>query len=533
MLLINRSLILSLILAVLLVPSGCNQDDPETPWNEATTTDTAINVETIAGEAATVIYGGEEQSGVVRVPENALMGVIKEGTPYLYHPALGQNVELSEETSRQALAYFILGMDGSETATNSRTAARGDPSVVTLGPGDKTTDATGLTIRRAMVKNNNKHILSVENTFNRWAGLKLPDGTEKMIPPAGRAFDANFCRWLSANEYSWLVQDVWPDEDNPYAHFASTETAQLETASVGDIHIVGATWRANPYNWLSGGSPPYLTEAQQQGKFYELVNIMDLYYVLLEGVKHIVGAAMPLECFDTAFGVFANWLEANSFKIASGDQSIRDHFYTILKEDYYNSLTNCKGVVVSVGIWEVVQTLIDLMALFDWLIEDIYLNAPFIYSLPAYGKIRLASDNPCDALADISLSLGETDIQGNKPASQWCSADLRIENTNSDRDIYIIYTRDGQTWDFRRGLVSLPDDVSAGAEVSLINAYSYTWLKDESCEENSVKAIAAIYAHDFLDTTCKDEYDYVLENDALPEGISAVSVIDTDPCTCP
>lgn len=525
------SLLTAVLASVLLVPAGCGPDDPDTPWNEAATTYTTVSTAAVAGQGGTLLYDGREQTGTIRVPENALMGVVRDGKAYLYHPALGQDVQLSDETSRQALALFIMGRLEADAAAGLSAAA--DDTATTLGPGDAATTPTGVRIRRGRLTNNGKIILNVENKYNRWVGLRFADGKTSLIPPAGRSFDSNLCRWLNANDYGWLVQEVWPEDDNPYAAFASTDTAVVETASAGDVDIVGATWRAAPYQWVAGRSPPGLAEARATGKFFELVNIMDLYYVLLEGVKHIGGAAIPLECFDIAFGTFANWLEANSLAIASGDTSIREQFYRVLTEDYYNSLVNCKGVVASVGIWEVIQTAVDLIALFDWFVEDIYLNAPFIYSLPAYGRVRLASDNPCDALAVMSLRAGEVEITGNFPSSQWCEADVYVANNSAERDIYVIYTRDGTTWDFKRGLTSLPNTVQAGSEEPIINAYTYYWPQGGTCSESGVKAIAAFYVPTLLDGACSDEHDYVLDNHALPPGITAVDVDDANSCECP
>jgi hypothetical protein len=533
MLITHRVLAITAFLTVLVLPAGCTQDDPETPWDEGATPETSINVDDIAGEAGTVIYNGQEQSGTIRVPANALIGVAVDGRGFLYHPALGRGVELSDDTSRKALACFVFGLDDVDPAApGGRVAASDEAPVVTLGPGDATLNATGLSISRSRVKNGKNHILNVHNRFNRWAGLQLPDGTAKMIPSAGRLFDANTCRWLASSPFKFLVDPIWPEE-GAYAHFASTDAAIFETAAVGDVHIVGATWRAQPYNWFSGGSPPYLADAQRLGKFYELVNIMDMYYVFLEGIKHIGGAMITMECVDVAFGVWANYLESNSLAIASGDASVREHFYQVLKEDFYNSLINCAGVVATQGFWEVFQTLVDLFALFDWFVEDIYLNAPFVYNLPAYGKVRLASDNPCDAAADITIRVGDAEFQGSKPGSQWCRSSLYVTNNSADKNIYVIYTVDGETWDFKRGLMTLPDDITAGYEQGITGAYSYEWPHDGTCQEQGIKSIAAFYKSDLLSSACKDEYDYVLENKALPPGISATSVVDGDPCRCP
>jgi hypothetical protein len=239
------------VFAAMAVVNGFVQD-PE--WKEF---ETAVNidVDALGGQDATVIYQGKTQSGAIQVPANELMGVIIDGKAYLYHPTMGEDVTFSETTSRQALALFMFGLDYSDVSApdNPFIFSQTVPEPKILGPGDDTIDDTGVWISRLERETNTgEMILNAENNYNRWVGLKFSDGSTRLLPPSGRIFDSNICRWLSSTEYRWLVQAVWPDEDNPYAHFASTDRAVIETAATGDAHIVGATWRALPYNWYTG-----------------------------------------------------------------------------------------------------------------------------------------------------------------------------------------------------------------------------------------------------------------------------------------
>jgi hypothetical protein len=53
-------------------------------------------------------------------------------------------------------------------------------------------------------------------------------------------------------------------------------------------------------------------------------------------------------------------------------------------------------VLRTIGIGEIIQTLIDLVAFFDWFYEDLLLNDAQELNLPAYGKIHLKGDTPAD-----------------------------------------------------------------------------------------------------------------------------------------
>ena len=88
-------------LAALLFCGGCpGMGDPAAQGLPDDLPTVVLSAEQVAGPGGILLYHGEEITGQVTVPENAILGAVKDGEVYLYHPALGDD-ELSEYNSRQ------------------------------------------------------------------------------------------------------------------------------------------------------------------------------------------------------------------------------------------------------------------------------------------------------------------------------------------------------------------------------------------------------------------------------------------------
>ncbi|MCP4626025.1 MAG: hypothetical protein GY850_21310, partial [bacterium] len=400
--------LLFILISLLII--ACSRDDPETPLDESEVEQVTIKAADIAGPDGTIIYQGEEKTGSVRVPENALVGVMKDGEPYLYHPSLGE-VDLTAETSRRAVGLFIEGLlnDESFAAVAARRAGSND-TPAELGPDDDLLMSSGLALHR--FKRKDLIRFTVENLVNRWVGLKLPDGTTRLIPPRARKFDSNMARWLVSEGHADIAKSLLQHSEDPYQSIASLYKAEVDSEKTGDVEIFGATFRAGnhmgPYDL-----PPGTEEARAADRdFYNLVNMFDLYYVVLEGMKYIGSTVITLECLDIAFGAMANLGGYGFFSFLSEDEGVSEYFSKVLKEDFYNSLYNCAYVAGSFGVWEIVQTFFDIVGALNWIEEDIATPDPIVMKAACYEKFELVSDNPCSLHTYLDFEYGEIEQTG-------------------------------------------------------------------------------------------------------------------------
>ena len=69
-----------------------------------------LNAYDLGGQGSKIVYKGFETTGQVPVDMNHLVGIIKDGKVYFYHPAQG-DVQVSSRQSREALGMFLGGMD--------------------------------------------------------------------------------------------------------------------------------------------------------------------------------------------------------------------------------------------------------------------------------------------------------------------------------------------------------------------------------------------------------------------------------------
>ncbi|UCF93806.1 MAG: DUF4214 domain-containing protein [Desulfobacterales bacterium] len=155
----------------------------------------------IAGPGGTLVYMGAEYTDEVEVPHQSLVGVIKDGKAYLYHPALGR-VPLSEDTSRRAVAQFVMGAD---LQSKKSTPAAGLYRSVALEPGDAFDMKTRVHVSR---EGDNVRIV---NKVNRWVAVKVFNGTDVQVyylPPAARTLDSNMTRWVASDETVDLFKRV-------------------------------------------------------------------------------------------------------------------------------------------------------------------------------------------------------------------------------------------------------------------------------------------------------------------------------------
>lgn len=341
----------------------------------------AVWARQIAGSGSKLIFAGYEFDSQLRVPANALMGIVRDGEAFLYHPALG-NAELSRETDRIAMAHFILGL---RAETNDPMAKR----LVRLGKTVEPMERVELKTNVSLVRPDENTIRLVNNA-NRWVAVVTSEGSRTyFLPPASRTFDSNLCRWLTREGYD-LPKSIFDEGEDIIEYFSTTDSLEIDVSS-GTVETYAACIRVLP-EILIGQDVPMRDEAwQKDAPLVLLVNIIDIYYVMMEGLKHLVGL-VPVECLDAAFGYVANWLEGNLLGLWTGEERIRQQWYRIIDQNVRDSLLNCEVFGATLGVWELINTLWDLIAFIDWFVEDVFLRAPGIVGFWAYDSIELTED---------------------------------------------------------------------------------------------------------------------------------------------
>ncbi len=359
-------------------------DDNST--EEAITDDGAKTVtlvaEKIAGPGGKLLYEGVEYNGQVDVPTNALVGVIKDSNGYLYHPAMGTNIDFSSESDKVAMGYFMISHH-SEATNVSQSNISQDPTfsgitMKVLPNNEETELATKIKIKRV------DNTLTITNNASRWAAVKIIEGDSfkrYYLLPINQGFDANILRFIENN--SELKEDGMKFED-----FRATALS-VNVSSSAIIETYGASFRGIPWFVAQGKWPEGAATAwNQDHAFVLMLNTLDLYHTVFEGFKHVLGLA-PLECVDIISGALLNGIEAEYLGTLTQEERIKTDLYKIWKTDIYNSTLNCIGTLGTIGIWEIFNTYWDIVGLSSYWVKDVMLIENAILYGAAYEKTSL------------------------------------------------------------------------------------------------------------------------------------------------
>ncbi len=510
---IATSLWLMVILFTPFFSTGCDRDKSVT-----------LIAGDIVGDNGTLLYQGQEYTGTQRVSvqKNDLVGALMNGKPYLYCPLLG-DVALSENTSRKAVAYSLLGSPADSQALPSMVQTAASSTPVELEKGETVTLQSMVKIKRMKLLNPALDKIEVKNLARRWVACKLPDGTVKLIPPAGKAWDSNACRWLTSQKLqipAWML-----DGDDPESFFASLDTIQLDVTP-GEIQIFGAVWQIAPQAKLSSsGWPPSTDEAWKADyDLYWWLNAYGFAYFLGEGVRNFISTLSIIECFDAAIVTFFNKL--NSFFGSYLDPSINEFFDQVQDEDLRNSFNGCLAIIPTLGRSEIVSSFFDFVALFDWFTEDIITEYAHLLKVKSFDTVKITEKTSgCDASQYLSFRAGDEEIT-DQTGGQYCESDLYIKNTSPNTIWLASYIEDEKKWSCAVGYF-LCESLEPGEEVTLVNNYKY-WLKPTGeCVPVRTKKFIAVN-----DTkACEAQFHTLTVDGTMPSGVS-IKEYDADVCRC-
>ena len=414
---------LSVGLAALSLFGGCPPAEDQSAQDTLPDGQPALvlSAQEVAGPGGILIYQGEEITGDVAVPENALLGAVKDGQVYLYHPALG-NEELSEYNSRRAVGYFLMGLTLPSKAPALRMK---DPLVV----GGLTKMKTGVLVQRDTATK-----CRVENASARWVALKT-------------RFSATHTRhnFLPAAESNVPTTIIDIIDQATVGMFSTSSVRTIEVPEMA-IESYGAVIRAYPLLLLPGAEQRYrhtfrgMADAMVHDlNLYTRVNSLDLTYSVFEGLKNLGRIVSPFECIDLVIPeTLIGSAETLTMNLLNADDETMRKITLEYAKNLINSLVSC---VVEVALGGPTNPAgLTVMAINEF--SDIVGGAKWVVDTALFGPSDAVTYSPFDRLElarpvlprSISMDgtlqdAGDRFTLTTEPALLSQGANLRIEYT--------------------------------------------------------------------------------------------------------
>jgi hypothetical protein len=356
-------------------PAGDDQGAQDWPADGQPTV--VLSAEQIAGPGGVLIYQGQEITGSVTVPENAILGAYQDGQIYLYHPALGSE-ELSEYNSRRAVGYFMAGLS---TPSKAPALMMRDP----LAIGAAIKMKTGVAVRRDTVTK-----CRVENLSARFVALKTVfDGSK------------NKHAFLPAAELGFPTSVLDLLDQATVGIFSSSSIRTIDTPELA-IESYGSVARAVPLLMLPGAEDRYRDTYRGMAKamvydldLYSRVNSLDIAYTAYEGIKNIGRVVSPFECIDLVIPeVMIGGAETVTIGLLESDDMVMRKVALDYIKNLINSLV---GAIVELAAGEFTNPVgLTAMAVNEF--TDIVGLAKWIADVAVAGTIDCVSYAPFDRL---------------------------------------------------------------------------------------------------------------------------------------
>ncbi len=350
-----------------------------------------LDAATLGGTGGVIVYQGREFRGKVAVPNNALVGVIKNGQSYLYHPALG-NAEISVDNSRRALGYLF-----NQISTNPAVAKRLKSiakETLTQDPiplNQETLLSTGLTIKASAPTKS-----FIQNSTKRWAAVKTMtgDGPVFLSPQDQlRGF-----AWLDSATVTKIVQTLQTLQYG--ANVIDDSSRNMTGAPVkayGSV-VYGmnllfeheySNLLTNPNvpqrvkDWMKYVHSPYTQDevatelsklaaktvtplADDPALFFRL-NALEYGMFVINAIKSLAGA-IPSECVEVIFrSVIGNALQTTWATALTMDPFYFADFATKMGWEMTTAYLQCGAEMATGGTSSVVSNLLDAISFCAWL----------------------------------------------------------------------------------------------------------------------------------------------------------------------
>jgi hypothetical protein len=336
----------------------------------------------VAAPGATIVSQGQTFTNAAALAPEALAAVIRNGKTYLYHPALG-TAPLSDQNSRRAVGYFIVGMSGGD-AVSAAGAFR--PQGVFPGGADRVSMKTGVDL--SYEGQDTALLIRAVNGTRRWAAAlgDTPGETARYLPLRASTVPS---------EYFEFVDKIGEYLEWGTIKIIGTETgAQVRANPAGTVKTYGAFWRAVPW-YKSRGLPPELLGINpDDAKILATLTTVDMFYFIAEGIRAIVGVASPSECADIVLqsGV-PRFVETIFIQWITGDDGAVEQLHDTTLKSTLHSFIGCCAKLATVGAAEGVNTLLDILTFANWIIEDgMFTTYHSVMSYSPFETVRLGSN---------------------------------------------------------------------------------------------------------------------------------------------
>ncbi len=340
---------------------------------------------------ATIIYQGNTYEGSAPLAEDGIVGIQKDGKPYLYHPAMGL-AELSEYNSRRAVGYFMAGVSASEIATlraqraqttyttENLESLRSASSTVAkvVGVGQTVQLGTGINIELL----NSEGLTRAINKTRRFAVVKT-----------GASYSDRYFLIPRATTIPTEILDPFFGAYNLYATGSFYNSERSDIKAKEKIETFGAFFRLYPAFRESGWDENQLEAMEKDKELTNVINTIDLNYCILDFARNFTGV-FPLECVDALTSGLFRILQAEMVFCITGD---KDAGWQLEKDAIRSVVSNLMGCFLTsstVGFSETVFLFFDMLSLANWIVDDLLVenvNADFGLHTDAYDLASVGS----------------------------------------------------------------------------------------------------------------------------------------------
>ena len=377
-----------------------------------------LSAEEVAGQDGLLVYNGYATHGQVPVRGNVLVGAVKDGKAYLYHPDL-EGEELSDYNSRRALGHFIQQLSESPGAGSTATLTKADALVPASQQLFKNPDTGCSTYPLgAQVKlPSGMHVeadapdhCTIDNTTKRWAAVKsmTGDGPYFLAPETGfrmntfwPGLSGALNTLLKVTSGAGVIEDSVQDIDGtpvkaycsvarlfPFIYYLPSVYKEDLVAQLPDERlrfVVDYFISDHPVAEAIKEHLPMLKARvrlalEDDPKLFARVNGLDAGCMCIEGLKNLAGV-IPSEIIEAPFRAFLlNIVEISMVAYftewAAEEGSYVDHkqtanFIFTSVVELLSSFYQCVGEGIAPPVFLVVNNMLDVVSAGAWVYDEL------------------------------------------------------------------------------------------------------------------------------------------------------------------
>ncbi len=386
--------------------------------NSEPTGDTIIlSAEEIAGQDGLLVYNGYATHGQVPVRGNVLVGAVKDGKAYLYHPDL-EGEGLSDYNSRRALGHFIQQLSESPASKGHNALTKTDVLVPTSQQLFKNPDTGCSTYPLgAQVKlPSGMHVeadaadhCTIDNTTKRWAAIKsmTGDGPYFLAPETGfrmntfwPGLSGALNTLLKVTSGAGVIEDSVQDIDGtpvkaycsvarlfPFIYYLPSVYKEDLIAQLPDERlrfVVDYFISDHPVaeaikERLPGLKTRVRLALEDDPKLFVRVNGLDAGCMCVEGLKNLAGV-IPSEIIEAPFRAFLlNIVEISMVDFftewtaeeGEGTHKQTANFIFTSVVELLSSFYQCVGEGIAPPVFLVINNMLDAISAGAWVYDEL------------------------------------------------------------------------------------------------------------------------------------------------------------------